>query len=167
MDLSAHDLETLQQSAPAWLYYGTLFASTVKASNVLVGLGALKGAAKFSTSNLRPGSDSPELVIELLGYADVVKLNEEELQRVHEFAGLPLDTEAFCREGSAAMGGRPWRHARRSRVRLLACGQYVEAAGHPVEVVDAVGAGDAFAAAFMHGLSRNWPAGKSHPSRIA
>lgn len=39
---------------------------------------------------------------------------------------------------------------------ILADGQYVEAEGCPVHVVDTVGAGDAFAAAFMHGLSSNW-----------
>jgi fructokinase len=40
---------------------------------------------------------------------------------------------------------------------ILANGNYVEAAGNPIEVADTVGAGDAFAAAFMHGLSSNWP----------
>ena len=34
---------------------------------------------------------------------------------------------------------------------------YVEERGCPVEVADAVGAGDAFAAAFMHGLSLKRP----------
>ena len=41
---------------------------------------------------------------------------------------------------------------------ILAGGRYVESAGHPVDVVDTVGAGDAFSAAFMHGLSLQWPA---------
>ena len=41
---------------------------------------------------------------------------------------------------------------------MLAGGEYVEATGHPVDVADTVGAGDAFAAAFMHGLISDWPA---------
>jgi fructokinase len=36
-------------------------------------------------------------------------------------------------------------------------GKYVEASGYPVQVVDTVGAGDAFAAAFLHGLGNRWP----------
>lgn len=160
VELSAHDLELLQRSAPGWFYYGTLFASNVQGKKILNRVfGALGGVARFYDLNLRPGSDSPALVVELLECADVVKLNQEELLRVHEFSGLPLDTEAFCREGSACYGWRAVAVTRGDRgCALLAGGQYVEAAGHQVEVVDAVGAGDAFAAAFMHGLSQNWSA---------
>jgi len=160
VDLSTLDLELLQQDAHGWFYYGTLFASTDRGKNVLHQiLRALRGATKFYDLNLRPGFDSPKLVRELLQSADVIKLNEEELQRVHEFAGLPLNVEAFCLEGSdryewqavaVTLGDRG--------CALLAGGHYVEAPVHAVDVVDTVGAGDAFAAAFMHGLSLNWPA---------
>jgi fructokinase len=160
VDLSAGDLELIQQCAPEWIYYGTLFASTDPGKNVLRQiLHVLRGTTKFYDLNLRPGSDSPKLVCELLQIADVVKLNEEELQRVHEFAGLPLNIEAFCREGSARYG---WQAVGVTLgdcgCAVLAGGHYAEAAVHPVNVVDTVGAGDAFAAAFMHGLSVNWPA---------
>lgn len=40
----------------------------------------------------------------------------------------------------------------------LVADDHVEAAGFPVDVADTVGAGDAFAAAFLHGLISNWPA---------
>ncbi len=160
VDLSAHDLELLQQDSPGWFYYGTLFASTPQGKAVLYQiLGALQDTVTFYDLNLRPGSDSPELVSELLQHADVVKLNEEELQRVHEFSGLPLNVEAFCREGSARYGWQAVGVTLGDRgCAVLAGGHYVEAAVHPVNVVDTVGAGDAFAAAFMHGLSLNWPA---------
>lgn len=160
VDLSARDLDLLQECAPGWFYYGTLFASTDQGKNVLLQiLGALRGAAKFYDLNLRRGSDSPELVRELLQSADVVKLNEEELQRVHELSGLPLNVEAFCREGSARHGWTAVGVTLGDRgCAVLAGGQYVQAAVHPVKVVDTVGAGDAFAAAFIHGLSLNWPA---------
>jgi len=159
VDLSARDFE-LQQCAPGWFYYGTLFASTDQGKNVLhQTLRALRGAAKFYDLNLRRGSDSQELVSELLQSADVVKLNGEELQRVHEFLGLPLNVEAFCREGSTRYGWNAVGVTLGDRgCAVLADGDYVEAAVHPVNVVDTVGAGDAFAAAFMHGLSLNWPA---------
>ncbi|MBZ5636757.1 MAG: carbohydrate kinase [Acidobacteriia bacterium] len=160
VDLSAHDLELLEQDARGWFYYGTLFTSTDPGKSVLHQiLGALQGAKKFYDLNLRPGSDSPKLVCELLQSADVVKLNEEELQRVHEFSGLPLNVEAFCRQGSARFGWQAVGVTLGDRgCAVLAGGHYVEAAVHPIEIVDTVGAGDAFAAAFMHGLSLNWPA---------
>jgi len=41
---------------------------------------------------------------------------------------------------------------------MFVAGEYVEANGHLVDVADTVGAGDAFAAAFMHGLASNRPA---------
>ena len=160
VDLPAHDLELLQKDADGWFYYGTLFASTEQGKNVLHQiLRALRGAGKFYDLNLRRGSDSPELVSELLQSADVVKLNEEELERVHEFSRLPLNVEAFCREGSARYGWQAVGVTLGDRgCAILADGHYVEAGVHPVNVVDTVGAGDAFAAAFMHGLSLNWPA---------
>jgi fructokinase len=36
-------------------------------------------------------------------------------------------------------------------------GQYAEAPGYQVEIADTVGSGDAFAAAFLHGLNAGWP----------
>lgn len=160
VDLSAGDIDLLEQGATGWFYFGTLFASTHSGKNVLHQiLRALPGAAKFYDLNLRPGSDSPALVSELFQHADVVKLNEEELQRVHEFSGLPLNIEAFCREGSARYGWRAVGVTLGDRgCAVLADGLYVEAGVHLVNVVDTVGAGDAFAAAFMHGLTLNWPA---------
>jgi fructokinase len=35
-------------------------------------------------------------------------------------------------------------------------GEYVESPGYKVSVADTVGAGDAFAAAFLHGLASQW-----------
>ena len=160
VDLSAREVEILQKGAPGYFYYGTLFASTVQGRKVLNQiLGALSGAVRFYDLNLRPGSYSPELVRELLQSAHVVKLNEEELQQVHEFTGLPLEVEAFCREGTDRHGWQAVGVTLGDRgCAILANGQYVEAEGHPVDVVDTVGAGDAFAAAFMHGLSLRWSA---------
>jgi fructokinase len=41
---------------------------------------------------------------------------------------------------------------------MLVNGDYVETGGYTVQARDTVGAGDAFAAAFIHGLSSQWPA---------
>src|SRR5204863_4013674 len=109
---------------------------------------------KFYDLNLRPGCDSPALVNQLLEWTDVVKLNEEELHRVHEFSGLSSAPETFCREAAIRYRLKAIAVTLGERgCAILADGRYCEAAAHPVAVADPVGAGDAFAAAFMHGLS--------------
>ena len=158
--LSDRDIDQIIKWRPEWLYYGTLFSSGVTGRDVLCRLlEALPQARRFYDLNLRPGSDSPELVIELLRAANVVKLNEEELRSVHEFAELPADREAFCRAGLERFGWNAVCVTLGAKgCALLAAGEYVEAEGYPVDVADTVGAGDAFAAAFMHGIASNRPA---------
>jgi fructokinase len=159
--LSDSDIEKLSRRAPGWLYYGTLFAATNQGRTTLERLlNTLDEAVKFYDVNLRPGCDSPALVNQLLEWADVVKLNEEELHRVHDFTGLPLAYERFCSEVAVRYGLKAVAVTLGGRgCAILVNGRYVEAAGAPVDVADPVGAGDAFAAAFMHGLSLNWAAG--------
>jgi fructokinase len=41
---------------------------------------------------------------------------------------------------------------------LLLAGEYVEAPGFPIQLADAIGAGDAFSAALLHGITLGWPA---------
>jgi fructokinase len=160
VQLSDGDIEQIIKWKPEWLYYGTLFSSSVTGKDVLRRLlEALPQAKRFYDLNLRPGSDSPELVFELLRAANVVKLNEEELRSVHEFTQLPAETEAFCRAGAERFGWDAVCITLGARgCAMLAAGEYVEVNGHRVDVADTVGAGDAFAAAFMHGIASNRPA---------
>jgi fructokinase len=158
--LSQSDIDRLIQQAPEWLYYGTLFSSTLEGERVLCRLlDALPVATRFYDLNLRPGCYSEELVKRLLSRANVVKLNEEELEAVHEFTGLPLALEPFCREGAKRYGWKAVCVTLGAKgCAVSACGHYVEATGHAVAAIDPVGAGDAFAAAFLHGLISEWPA---------
>lgn len=152
----------IAQRAPAWFYYGTLFASAPHGRAVLDQLlAATPSATRFYDVNLRPGCYSPTLVAELLGLASVVKLNEEELRTVHGFTCLPPEVEAFCRQGSRRFGWKAVCVTRGARGCAMLCSdEYLEAAGYPVHVADPVGAGDAFAAAFLHGWSSRWPVAK-------
>lgn len=159
VDLSDAHLQQIVHWRPSWLYYGTLFPSAVQGRGVLHRLlDALPHAARFYDLNLRPGFEAPELVEELLRSADVVKLNERELLFAYEYLNLPADPERFCAAGARRYG---WQAA---CITLGAGGcalrvgdDYTEAAGCAVAVADPVGAGDAFAAALLHGVVSNWP----------
>ena len=107
--ISDEHLKLLQGSAPNWFYYGTLFAARTEGKAVLVRLfEAFPSAGKFYDLNLRPGYDSPELVTGLLARADVVKLNEEELEVVRQFTGLPgRPLNPFAAKRQIGMVGRP------------------------------------------------------------
>ena len=160
IELSPREIARLRDHGPAWCYFGTLYPSMPQGRQILDRLlGALDGALRFLDLNLRPGSDSPELVSALLAGADVVKLSEDELERVRRLAGLPPGVEAFCHAATERFGWRAVSVTLGARgCALLAAGQYVEAPGESVVVADTVGAGDAFAAAFLHGLCRDWSA---------
>jgi len=157
--LTDSELESLSELAPSWFYFGTLFAATHSGRLVLGQLlESLVGAAKLLDLNLRPGADAPGLALELMALADVVKLNEDELERVHRATGLPSDAEAFCRAAVDSYGWRAVCVTRGERgCAMLADGDFVQVPGRAIVVADTVGAGDAFTAAFMHGLSRQWP----------
>jgi fructokinase len=150
------------QRAPVCFYYGSLFVSGPPGKAVLDRiLAALPAVTRFYDLNLRPGQYSLPLVLDMLELADVVKLNEEELRIVHKFTRLPLDIETFCREGSQRYGWKAVCVTLGARGCAMLCGdEYVEAGGHRVQVADPVGAGDAFAAAFLHGLISAWPVPK-------
>ena len=160
--LTDGQLKQLADWAPWDLYFGTLFASRDSGREVLRRLmAAIPDARRFYDVNLRPGSDSPELVSELMRLANVVKLNESELEVMHGYLELPADAAGFCREGAERFGWEAACVTLGARGCAIAVGfNYVEAPGLRVKVADPVGAGDAFAAAFVHGLDEGWPAAK-------
>lgn len=159
VDLKEADLQLLTAWDPGWLYFGTLFPSVQTGKLTLMRLlRGLPRATPFYDVNLRPGFDSPELVLELLSLAGVVKLNETELGEASRFTGLPSTAEAFCRQGVQRYGWKAACVTLGARgCAILAGDVYAVADSYPVEVADTVGAGDAFAAAFLHGLNQRWP----------
>jgi fructokinase len=162
VELSQGDVLRLADWNPAWLYHGTLFAAAEHGKTVLCQLfRALPEAHRFYDLNLRPGFSPAPLVMELLAGATVVKLNEEELAAVHQFTGLPCGLEAFCLAGAERYGWKSVCVTLGERgCAILSDGEYVESWGIKVDVADTVGAGDAFAAAVLHGLIQHWPAGE-------
>jgi fructokinase len=79
---------------------------------------------------------------------------------VGQMFGTPETTpESFCRSYATRFGWQAVCVTRGSKgCALLLAGQYLELPGYRVKVADTVGAGDAFAAALVHGIQAGWPA---------
>lgn len=157
--LSKDDLAELSTPPADWAYFGTLHQTTARAGEALaVILGANPGARRFYDVNLRPNSYGRALVERLLRLSTVVKLNEEEAAILQElWGGQASGLEAFARRWSERYGWQALCVTRGAAgCVVLADGEYAEVSGFPVRVADAVGAGDAFSAAFVHGLSLGW-----------
>ena len=168
---AAYDSMTLDRAVlgrvaewdPDWVCFGTLLSMFPRGRNVLLEtMDALPRARRFYDVNLRPKSFTSELVLELLERATVVKLNQDEVRSIDVmFQGSTRTLEEFCRNRAERFG---WEAVCVTRGELgcaiLARDQYVEVPGYHVRVADTVGAGDAFSAAFLHGLNAGWPAGE-------
>ncbi len=158
--LDGSQFEALLESRPEWIYYGTLAQSSAAVRSVTRRIvDGLPAAQRFYDVNLRPSNDDPALVGELLASATFVKLNEDETTRLALAFSLPASpVEAFaralclrfgCAGACVTLGVRG--------CAILYHGAFVECAGYPVRVQDAVGAGDAFSAALLHGLALDQP----------
>ncbi|HEY5707030.1 MAG TPA: carbohydrate kinase [Terrimicrobiaceae bacterium] len=111
------------------------------------------GGLRIYDVNLRPPFDEASLIKHLAGNADLIKLNDEELEVVTHglFPTLPLDKAA--REYAAQVGcERLCITAGARGAALLEGGRWHWVDGRPVVVRDTVGAGDSFLAALIHGL---------------
>ncbi len=156
-ELTAAGAAALSAWKPDWIYFGTLHQLDPR-GRTLAGraIAAAPGARRFYDVNLRPNSYTPELVGELMRCADVIKLNADEVPVLAAIAGAPEQpAESFCRHCA-----REYHYAAvavtlgERGAAVLAGGEYAEAPGYRVTVRDTVGAGDAFAAAFLDGLAR-------------
>jgi fructokinase len=117
-------------------------------------------AIRLYDVNLRRDRWDIRLVAELLDLATVVKLNDSEARALAACLGLPVEPiEAFARAAARRFGLHAICVTRGADgAGLLLDGEYHEAPAPAVEVIDTVGAGDAFGAALGHGLAMGWPA---------
>lgn len=146
----------VRAAEPAWIYYGTLHQADPGARGETARLvEALPAAQRFYDVNLRRDCWSPELVDHLLRTSHAVKLNQDEAVKIDQlFGGSHTGLEEFTASWAERMG---WRAVAVTRggegcaVRIG--GDYAEVPGFAVSVADTVGAGDAFAAAFLHAVA--------------
>jgi fructokinase len=158
--LTAAQRDQLFSRPVDWIYFGTLhqiYPHARQLTKDLLDRGSK--ARRFYDVNLRTDGYTPELIQHLMSQATIVKLNNEEVDAIALMFGSRHDSlEEFCRHYAALY---KWSGVCVTRG-SLGCtvfmnGQYIEAPGYAVQVVDTVGAGDAFGAAFLHGLGNGWP----------
>lgn len=159
--LSDDEIASLAEARPDWIYFGTLQQTSDTARRLTRRLlDTNPDVRRFYDVNLRRDCYRIDLVEELLRTADIVKLNLDEANELGGLLGFgDHSLERFCRAGVERFG---WNGVCVTRgaagCSLLLGGRYLERPGYRVRVVDAVGAGDAFAAALLHGLEQGWDA---------
>jgi fructokinase len=109
--------------------------------------------------NLRQNYYQRDWIEASLERLSVLKLNHDEVAVLGPLLGIPdHDDAAFASAVQKRYGVRLVCVTRAERGCLLVgAGERAEARGSPVEVVDAVGAGDAFTAALIAAVLRDWP----------
>jgi len=150
---------------PRWIYFGTLYHTSKRVlDSTLKLLKETPAAKRFYDVNLRDGNWNLTTVEQLASHANVIKLSDSEAECLD--ASLNTDgnqgsVEHFCRRWSDQY------HCKTICVTfgergcgIYKDGSYTEIPGCKVEVVDTVGAGDAFAAAFLHCLDQGWDVGR-------
>lgn len=162
--LSKEDFASLVSPPPAWIYFGSLTFMSDQAKSLLFDLiEAAPSARRYCDINLRNNCHTLELLEQLMTRAEIVKLNDLEIDEMARIFGHPRLTFenfalAYCEKYS-------WKGIIITRgaegCNVLLDGKYFESPGIPVKVADTIGAGDAFSAAFVHGLGLGWPPEKT------
>ena len=162
-------LAALATVEPSVLYFGTLAQRGEGSRDTLFQLLGASGATRFLDLNLRPGHADQRQVAESLHAADIVKVNEAELQALFQWY--------FQIEPSMALDSEEVRASCRALLQMFALEALIVTLGHrgsvyfgadgsllihrdnpvPPFVLDTVGAGDGFSAIFLLGRARGWP----------
>ncbi len=117
-------------------------------------------ARRFYDVNLRTGHWALALVERLSAIADVMKLNKDEAELLHalKWGNDGFILEHFCRRWATTYQISTICITLGSEGCAIFADDVLRAfRGFNVDVVDTVGAGDAFAACLLHGLHHGWP----------
>jgi fructokinase len=152
------------------IYFGTLVQRGARSRATLEALLEATAATRFLDLNLRDGCIDEGIVFRSLHLADVVKVNEEELQALFHWyfqiepsapALSPDEVRASCRAllQMFSLEALIVTLGHRGSVYFGADGATIVNRDNPAPpfVIDTVGAGDGFAAIFLLGRARGWP----------
>ena len=151
--------------------FGTLGLRSPESHDTIVELlkHTKEGALKFFDINLRANFYSNELIEELLGYANIFKINDEELIMMRDMFSIPeCNDEEACKwfidrfdlEYIILTGGATFSTitAKNGEVSTLLTPH--------VEVADTVGAGDSFSGSFTGKLLSGAPLKEAHRAAV-
>jgi len=161
VDHCAYDYITLDgqraRSDCRLLYHGSLALRNSVSADSLERLKAGKPQTLFVDVNLRDPWWSRERVLDLVRGADWVKLNRDELALLSGSNGS-LAEQARRFKSEYDLTGLILTLGAHGAMGLTGDGEVAEVAPPPsLEVVDAVGAGDAFASVLILGIDSGWP----------
>ncbi|MDE2427907.1 MAG: fructokinase [Burkholderiales bacterium] len=149
------------------LYFGTLAQRATQSRAALRNLLGRDGMLTYLDLNLRDGQFSDEVILFSLANADIVKLNEDELQYVLSLnpdlgssnAAVQLSAKILSLLAHFDLQAMIVTLGEKGYLYVDRCGAVVSsaAAAKKLNVVDTVGAGDAFSAVFLAGLIGGWP----------
>lgn len=170
IDLSPEAAEAITKGRA--LIFGSLAMRSYHNLTQLSRLLEIPGPLKFFDVNLRPPFIDPNLIIELARRVDVIKLNDDELGKLASWIktgemtpNTPQDVDTIaqsCATLAAATGGTGRICVTRGAAGAVLWdqGTVVSATAPRVVVKDTVGAGDAFMAGLVFGLTRGIDAQK-------
>lgn len=137
--------------------YGSLAARNERSHDSLTRLLPLANLRIFDV-NLRPPFYQADQILAMLSEADWIKMNEDELPMVASWISQAGENRAMMAGIKARfdLAGVVLTQGKEGASLLDDTGFY-RASGFPVTVVDTIGSGDGFLAAFIHGLLRGLP----------
>jgi fructokinase len=162
-------LAAVQAAQPGIFCFGTLVQRDVASRAALHALLEHTTAVRFLDLNLRAGHVDEAIVFDSLQQADIVKVNEEELQQLFKWychtcpdtvnmECISVDTECRAMMHNFSLSALVVTLGSRGALYLSADGAHVadHGKGSSECFVDSVGAGDAFDAVFLLGRLRGW-----------
>ncbi|MGZ8294847.1 MAG: PfkB family carbohydrate kinase [Telluria sp.] len=163
-------LAAVREVEPTAVYFGTLAQRGDRSREALFSLLGASTAMRFLDLNLRAGQFDETIVMRSLAAADIVKVNEDELQALFTWGlrGAPVPPPTDAEAVRAACASLVDRHrleallvtlGHRGSVYFGRDGMVIANRDNPTPpyVIDTVGAGDAFSAIFLLGRSQGWP----------